>query len=63
MKVFDLGEKAIYQFRVNIPFGDKSLLSDVQDWIVANKISGAVLPGVAFFSKHEDVILFMLRWS
>jgi len=63
MKVFDLGEKAIYQFRVEIPFEKESLLSDVQEWIIANKISGAILPRIAFFSKYEDVILFILRWS
>jgi hypothetical protein len=63
MKVFDLGEKATYQFRVEIPFENKSLLSDVQEWIVANNISGVVLPRLAFFSKYEDVILFVLRWS
>ena len=63
MKVFDLGDKAIFQYRVNIPSENKTPCDDVINWMKQNKIQGAVVPGVAFFHREQDVTMFMLRWS
>jgi hypothetical protein len=63
MKVYDLGLKATYRWRVEVPYNNKTLLNDVVSWIEQNQIKGGVVPGLAFFHDERDVIRFILMWS
>jgi hypothetical protein len=63
MTLIDLGERAIYRYRVNVDFYSKIPLEHVQNWVQEHDIQCALVPGVAFFHSEKDAIMFILRWS
>lgn len=63
MTVIDLGPKAIYRWRVEIPRGNMTSVDDFRDWLTETKINAAWVPGLIFFHEEKHVIHFILRWS
>lgn len=63
MKVIDLGPKAIYRWRVEVPWPNTVRLDTVENWIIENNIRAAAIPGLVFFSYEKDATMFILRWS
>jgi len=67
MKVHDFGPGTtlFYRYRVDIPNLHKYRIpfDIVEKWSEENHIECALTPGFAFFRNHQDVVLFLLRWS
>jgi hypothetical protein len=63
MIVTDNGLTTEYRWRISIPSTNLVRMEDAMDWIDEMHIPCVVVPGAAYFRRHEDVVLFILRWT